>query len=461
MRNYLRNPRGSMSKKRSAMTASILPMLIPFASGFVLRSPVATPGAPFAHRAESTAGTGTTPPVRLSPILSEIKPSKTVEVFGMVKQLESEGVSVTSLCVGEPDFDPPQVILDATVEAVTSLGMTRYTAVAGTIELRRAISGDLAKRKGTEYDPVSEIVVSNGAKQSVYQALLATVGPGDEVIVPAPYWPSYPEMVRMTGAEPVVVDTTIDEGYIMSPEALEGAITGKTRVLLLCNPSNPTGAVYSPDALQSLAGVLSRHPDVLVVADEIYERLTYDGAEHRAFASISPEMFQRTLTVNGFSKSHAMTGYRLGYLACPAPYARAVTTLQGQITSCPCGISQHAGVAAITLVDDATMDGIAATMQSKRDYVLERLGAMGGVGLGADPEKSKPRGAFYVLPDVSGFCGGDDVRLCVELLEEEKLALVPGTSFGAPGTVRISYATGLEELGIAMDKLERFLGQRL
>eukprot|EP00587_Corethron_hystrix_P004986 CAMPEP_0113317472 /NCGR_PEP_ID=MMETSP0010_2-20120614/12365_1 /TAXON_ID=216773 ORGANISM="Corethron hystrix, Strain 308" /NCGR_SAMPLE_ID=MMETSP0010_2 /ASSEMBLY_ACC=CAM_ASM_000155 /LENGTH=383 /DNA_ID=CAMNT_0000174457 /DNA_START=321 /DNA_END=1472 /DNA_ORIENTATION=+ /assembly_acc=CAM_ASM_000155 len=377
----------------------------------------------------------------------------------MVKQLESQGVSVTSLCVGEPDFDPPKPIIDATVQAATQLGMTRYTAVTGTLELRKAISFDLLRRKNTDYDPATEIVVANGAKQAVYQALLAVVGPGDEVIVPAPYWPSYPEMVRMCGATPVVVNTTIDDGYLLSPGALRDAITSSTRALLLCNPSNPTGAVYSKKALQELAGVLDDSPDVVIVADEIYERLTYDRVEHVSFASF-PGMMTRTITINGFSKSHAMTGYRLGYAACSATYARAIATLQGQITSCPSAISQHAGVAALTKVDDSTMDDIVAGMVRKRDYVLKRLGDIDGVNLGDDPEKSRPQGAFYVLPDVSAFCGMDDVRLCVELLDEEALALVPGDSFGAPGTVRISYATSLEELEVAMDKLQRFLEQK-
>ena len=389
----------------------------------------------------------------LNPLLSRIKPSKTVEVFSLVKQMESEGETVTSLCVGEPDFAPPKCVLDAATDAMTA-GKTTYTAVAGTIELRRAISEDLRKRKGVEYNPVTEIVVGNGAKQCVYQGLLAACGEGDEVIVPAPYWPSYPEMALMIGAQPVILETRVEDGYLIDPVALEKCLRDHPRAnaLILCNPSNPTGGVHSIELLTEIANVLEKYPNVVILADEIYERLVYtETGECASFASL-PGMFSRTITVNGFSKSHAMTGFRLGYLAAPERYAKAVALLQGQITSCASSVSQAAGVAALTKVDESWLANNVVVMREKRDYVLRELAKIDGVKVAVPPD-----GAFYVLPDVSTFYDGDDARLCLDLLREKKLALVPGESFGAPGTVRLSYATSMEELEVAMTKLREFL----
>lgn len=371
-----------------------------------------------------------------------------------MKQMEAEGEKVTSLCVGEPDFDPPAAVIEAAASAMRA-GQTRYTAVTGTIELRRAIANDLKSRKGVEYDPVSEIVVGNGAKQCVYQGLLAACGSGDEVIVPAPYWPSYPEMALLVGAEPVILETAVEDGYLINPESLDRCLEDhpRARALFLCNPSNPTGGVHSADLLGRIARVLEKYPNVIVLADEIYERLVYtDDGKCTAFASL-PGMRERTITLNGFSKSHAMTGFRLGYLAAPARYARAAAVLQGQITSCASSVSQAAGVAALGEVDESWLVDNARVMKEKRDYVLGELGRMEGVSVAVPPD-----GAFYVLPDVSGYYDGDDTKLCLDLLKEKKLALVPGESFGAPGTVRISYATSMEELEVAMGKLREFLG---
>lgn len=399
----------------------------------------------------SPSSTATEPP--LNPLLSKIKPSKTVEVFSLVKQMEAEGETVTSLCVGEPDFAPPQAVLDAATAAMAN-GQTTYTAVTGTLELRQAIADDLKNRKGVEYNPVTEIVVGNGAKQCVYQGLLAACGVGDEVIVPAPYWPSYPEMALLVGATPVILETSVKDGYLINPQALEQCLKDhpKAKVLMLCNPSNPTGGVHSTDLLLQIAQVLEKHPNIIVLADEIYERLVYtqDG-KCTAFASL-PNMFSRTITVNGFSKSHAMTGFRLGYLAAPARFAKAASVLQGQITSCASSVSQAAGVAALREVDESWLENNAEIMKRKRDYVLEELGKMDGVSVAVPPD-----GAFYVLPDVAKYYNGDDTQLCLDLLKEKKLALVPGESFGAPGTVRISYATSMEELEVAMTKLREFL----
>jgi aspartate/methionine/tyrosine aminotransferase len=415
--------------------------------------------------AAATTGSRSKSNISLNPLVASVKVSKTVEVFGLVKQLESQGVEVTSLCVGEPDFLPPQVVLDALQQAVID-GQTRYTAVTGTLALRQAIADDLARRKGTVYNPNTEIVVGNGAKQSVYQGVLAICGAGDAMIIPAPYWPSYPEMAALAGTEAIIVETQAETGYLMTPSQLRQALEANPHVkmLLLCNPSNPTGGVYSRQDLEGLANVLRDYPHVAVLADEIYERLVYPPKEDvpefdnpkdwcPSFASI-PGMWERTLTVNGFSKAYAMTGLRLGYIAAPEPFAKAVTTLQSQLTSCASSISQAAGVAALTQVPDSVLEENVKLMQAKRDYVLQELANMPYVNL---PEA--PRGAFYVLPDLSAApkYNGDDTQLCLDLLQDQKLALVPGTSFGAPGTVRLSYATSMEELQTAMTKLKNFL----
>jgi aspartate/methionine/tyrosine aminotransferase len=387
----------------------------------------------------------------LNPIVAAVKPSKTVEIFSLVKEMEAAGETVTSLCVGEPDFLPPQAVLDATIAAVQA-GETRYTAVTGTANLRAAIAQDLKRRKGVEYNSVNEIVVGNGAKQCVYQGILATCGPGDKVLVPAPYWPSYPEMVKLASAEPVIVETNAESGYLITPEDLRSTLEShpEIKLIILCNPSNPTGGVYHLEQLQAIGKVLEDFPKVLVLADEIYERLVYDG-DCPAFAAVE-NMFSRTMTVNGFSKAYAMTGMRLGYVAAPQPLAKAITTIQSQLTSCAGSISQAAGVAALTQVTDEELDKNVEIMKEKRDYVLDELSKIPGVKVAVPPN-----GAFYVLPDVSGYFGGDDTQLCLELLKAKKLAIVPGSSFGAPGTVRLSYATSKEELGIALTKLREFL----
>lgn len=405
--------------------------------------------------------------VQLNPLLSSIQPSKTVEIFSLVKEMQAAGNQVTSLSVGEPDFDPPQAVKDALLKAIGA-GNTRYTAVTGTVELRQAISRDLQRRKGVEYNPQTEIVVANGAKQAVYQGILATVGVGDKVIVPAPYWPSYPEMVKLAGGTPIILDTSSESGFLMDPKQLRDCLEthgGAVKLLILCNPSNPTGGVYRESDLEELVAVLQDFPQVVILADEIYERLVYYDSDDSTIAASTagspmmasmPGMWNRTMTINGFSKAFAMTGLRLGYMAAPAPLARACTTLQSQFTSCASSVSQAAGVAALEEVSDEELDANVQIMKSKRDYVLEKLQSMAHVTV-----EIPPMGAFYVLCDVSHYCqsGLDDTQFCLNLLREQSLALVPGSSFGAPGTVRISYATSLEELGVAMEKLQAFLEQ--
>ena len=395
----------------------------------------------------------------LNPLVTSVKMSATVAIFSLVKQMEAEGQTVTSLCVGEPDFLPPTAVLQAASRAILS-GDTKYTAVTGTAKLRNAIAADLHSRKHTLYRP-DEIIVSNGAKQAVYQGILATCGVNDAVIVPAPYWPSYPEMVTLVGAQPIILQTEEKDGYLITPQALRDTLQQaqtrglQVKLLILCNPSNPTGGVHNRQQLEQLAKVLEDYPHVFILADEIYERLVYADSsqdEHVSFAALSPAMFARTMTVNGFSKSHAMTGMRLGYMAAPMYIAKAVTTIQSQLTSCAGSVSQAAGLAALTLVSEEEMKHNVQVMREKRDYVMDRLRQIPHVTLAVPPN-----GAFYVLPDVSYYYQGNDEQLCLDLLKSHRLAIVPGSSFGAPGTVRISYATSMEELKIAMDKLQDFL----
>jgi len=410
---------------------------------------------------QTKLSTSTEPfPISINPILDDVKVSATVQIFSNVKQMQAEGIEVTSLCVGEPDFPPPQAVLDAASKAILDCD-TRYTAVTGTAALRQAIARDLLERKGIAYDANTEIVVGNGAKQCVYQGVFATAGAGDTVIIPAPYWPSYPEMVSLAGAESVILETKESDGYLITPEALRECLetceanNQRVKLMILCNPSNPTGGVHNRKRLTELAEVLKDYPHVAILADEIYERLVYNDSEedaHVSFAAISPEMYQRTMTINGFSKAYAMTGLRLGYMAAPQPLAKAATTIQSQVTSCAGSISQAAGVAALNDVTEEEMNKNVQIMREKRDYVIDRLRKMEGVTLAVPPT-----GAFYALPDVSGYYDGDDTQLCLDLLQKKRLALVPGSSFGAPGTVRISYATSSEELEVAMNKFQEFL----
>eukprot|EP00980_Cylindrotheca_fusiformis_P008936 scaffold1909_cov130-Cylindrotheca_fusiformis.AAC.3 len=406
---------------------------------------------PFRSSLRATTTTDGSSEIALNPIVASVKVSKTVEIFSLVKQMEADGEKVTSLCVGEPDFLPPKAVLDAATAAILK-GETRYTAVTGTADLRNAIATDLKRRKGIEYDPRTEIIVGNGAKQCVFQGVLATCGKGDAVIIPAPYWPSYPEMAALVGAESIILETTADSGYLATPEKLRETLENHSnaKLLILCNPSNPTGGVYRQEQLEAIAAVIKDYPNVAVLADEIYERLVYEG-DCPSFANIDG-MFCRTMTINGFSKAYAMTGMRLGYVAAPQKLAKAITTVQSQLTSCAGSISQAAGVAALMQVTDEELAENVRVMKEKRDFVLGELEKMPGVSVAMPPN-----GAFYVLPDVSGYFSGDDTELCLQLLKSQKLALVPGSSFGAPGTVRLSYATSFEELTIAMDKLAKFL----
>ena len=379
-------------------------------------------------------------------------PSATLAVSGRAKALKRAGRPVIELSAGEPDFPTPEPVSQAGIRAIEE-GYTTYTANPGMPELREAIAEWLAATYGVTYS-ADDILCSNGAKQSVAQALLVALCPGDEVLIPAPYWVSYPEMVRLAGAQPVVVPTTPEDGYRLAPDRLAAALTEKTRALILNSPSNPTGAIYSPAELEALAAVLRDHPNVLVISDEIYSQVVYD-AEHIAFASLEG-MFDRTVTVNGFSKAYAMTGWRLGYLAGPSWLVKAASKVQGQLTSAPSTITQKAGLAALQM-DHEPVRQMVRAFRERRDFVLSSLAQLPGV------QCPRPEGAFYVFPDFSSYFGtttpaGQKVdgseALCFYLLEEHHVALVPGEAFGAPYGVRISYAAGMDDLREAMCRID-------
>eukprot|EP00238_Polyblepharides_amylifera_P000156 CAMPEP_0196572308 /NCGR_PEP_ID=MMETSP1081-20130531/2381_1 /TAXON_ID=36882 /ORGANISM="Pyramimonas amylifera, Strain CCMP720" /LENGTH=420 /DNA_ID=CAMNT_0041889585 /DNA_START=56 /DNA_END=1318 /DNA_ORIENTATION=+ len=397
----------------------------------------------------------------LNPRVAALQPSKTMALTDLARALKEQGVPVIGLAAGEPDFDTPAAIVEAGVAALRE-GYTRYTPNAGTSQLQAAICHKLQEENGLQYEP-KHIVVSNGAKQSIAQAILATCGPGDEVVIPAPYWVSYPEMVRLSGAEGVVVPTFQEEGFLLSPDSLSAALTDRSRVLILCSPSNPTGAVYPRERLQEIAQIVSRHPRLLVISDEIYEHIIYPPAEHVSFASL-PGMWDRTLTVNGFSKCFAMTGWRLGYLAAPAAFASACARVQSQQTSGASSVAQHAALAALGLgrAGGQPVQEMKEAFHARRDYVVGRLQSMEGIQL------SSPDGAFYVMPDVSSFLGPsvealswgpvpDVDSLCRYLVEEAQVALVPGDAFGIDTCLRISYAASMEVLTEALDRIENAL----
>ncbi len=394
-------------------------------------------------------------PLSLNPRVAAMQPSATLAMTARAMELRRAGKPVVGLSAGEPDFGTPDAIGKAAMEAIEA-GFTHYTHNMGMPELREGIAAKLARDSGLTYAP-EQIICSNGAKQSVALAIAVLCRPGDEVLIPAPYWVSYPEMTRFAGAEPVAVPTTVATEYRLTPEALEAAITPKTRMLILCSPSNPTGSVYSAAELEALAEVLRRHEGIYILSDEIYEYVIFD-AEHVSFASL-PGMYARTITVNGFSKGYAMTGWRLGYMAADQGIVKAASKLQGQFTSAPCSITQKAGVAALAMPSEP-IDAMVAAFRERRDYMLQELTAIDGIVC------PKPEGAFYLFPNVSAFFGktapsgrridtADD--LCFYLLEEHFVALVSGTGFGDPEGLRISYAASMENLQEAMRRIKEGL----
>nr|GME21092.1 bifunctional aspartate aminotransferase and glutamate/aspartate-prephenate aminotransferase [Ipomoea batatas] len=397
--------------------------------------------------------------ISLSPRVNAVKPSKTVAITDQATALALAGVPVIRLAAGEPDFDTPAPIAEAGINAIRE-GYTRYTPNAGTMEIRQAICHKLKEENGLTYTP-DQILVSNGAKQSILQAVLAVCSPGDEVLIPAPFWVSYPEMARLADANPVILPTSISENFIMDPKLLESKLTEKSRLLILCSPSNPTGSVYPRKVLEDIAKIVAKHPRLLVLSDEIYEHIIYAPATHTSFASL-PGMWERTLTVNGFSKAFAMTGWRLGYIAGPKHFVAACNKIQSQSTSGASSISQKAGVAALGLgyAGGEAVATMVKAFRERRDFLVKSFGEMEGVKI------SEPQGAFYLFIDFSSYYGvevagfgavTDSESLCRYLLDKAQVALVPGDAFGNDTCIRISYAASLSTLQAAVERIRKAL----
>jgi aspartate aminotransferase len=395
----------------------------------------------------------------LAQSLNRIKPSATIAVTDKARALKAAGRDVIGLGAGEPDFDTPENIKHAAIKAIEGGKAAKYTAVDGIPELKAAIARKFKRENGLDYKP-SQIIVGTGGKQVLYNAFVATLDPGDEVVIAAPYWVSYPDMVMLAGGEPVGVPTTIGSGFKMTPEALERAITARTKWVLLNSPSNPTGAAYTRAELKKLTDVLVRHPDVLVMTDDMYEHLVYDDFEFTTPAQIEPRLYERTLTVNGVSKTYCMTGWRIGYAGGPEPLIKAMAMIQSQSTSNPTAVSQWAAVEAL----DGPQDFIAkhnAIFKERRDLCVSMLNQARGI------QCPKPEGAFYVYPSCAGTIGRTaptgkelvtDEDFVSELLLTEGVAVVQGTPFGFGPAFRISYATKTEDVEEACRRIQRFCG---
>jgi len=379
----------------------------------------------------------------------------TIAISSKAKALKAEGVDIIDFGLGEPDFDTPRHIKQAAIEAINE-GFTKYTPAAGTPELRRAVAEKFRKDNGLDYGP-SQVFLSCGAKHSLFNVILACCEEGDEVIIPVPYWVSYPEMVKASGAECIFLPTSEETEFKISAEQLANAITPKSRMLILNSPSNPTGSVYAASELEALAAVVADHPNLLVLSDEIYEALVYDGMQHVSFASL-PGMFERTVVVNGFSKAYAMTGWRLGYAAGPAEIIKAAIRLQSHATSGPCSVSQRAGLAALS-GDQSCVAEMRAEFDRRRKRIVSGLNAISGVTC------VEPKGAFYALPNVSAFYGkeikGQKVHGSMEFaqlcLDKARIAVVPGCAFGDDRVIRLSYATSLENIEKGLARLADLL----
>jgi aspartate aminotransferase len=391
-----------------------------------------------------------------SAALRRVKPSATLAMTGKVRELKRQGRDVLGLSAGEPDFDTPENIQDAAIRAIRE-GKTRYTDVDGVPELKQAVVDKFKRENGLNYK-TSQVNVSPGGKAVIFNALMATCSPGDEVITPAPFWTSYPEMVLLAGGEPVRAMTEQANGYRLTPEALEAAITPRTRWLILNSPNNPSGAVYTAEDLRALAEVLRLHPRVWVLTDDMYEHIIYDGMEFTTFVQAAPDMYDRTLTMNGVSKAYAMTGWRIGYAAGPEPLIAAMRKVEGQSTSNPSSIAQYAALEALTGPQDFIPER-ARVFEGRRDLVLSMLNQATGI------DCAKPEGAFYVYPSVAALIGkrtpqgtviADDETFVTELLETEDVAAVHGTAFGLGPNFRISYATSEDILEEACSRIQRF-----
>ncbi|GAB4336038.1 MAG: pyridoxal phosphate-dependent aminotransferase [Calditrichia bacterium] len=395
--------------------------------------------------------------MKIASRINRIEGSKTLQVKEKALEMRARGYDVVDVTAGEPDFDTPQAIRQAAIEAING-GFTRYTAITGIPELRKLIAQKLKTENGLDYTP-EQIIVSNGAKQSILNTLFAIVEEGDEVLIPVPYWVSYPEQVKMTGAKPVLIDT-MKTGFKLTPEVLSQHITGSTRVIILNSPSNPTGVVYTKEELTALAQIL-KDKDIWVISDEIYEKLIYDGLEHTSIATLEG-MYEKTIVINGFSKSHAMTGWRLGYAAAPLPLVKAMSKIQGHSTSNASSISQKAGVAALGNLE-GEIEKMRQTFEERRNYIKGILDGFKHL------DYVNPQGAFYFFIDVSKVfgcrCGAEvidnSIKFSTYLTENYYLVTVPGAVFGADNYIRMSFAASREVLEKAMDRLTRAVKEML
>jgi len=391
----------------------------------------------------------------LSTALQRIKPSATIAVTNRARELKAAGRDVIGLGAGEPDFDTPAHIRDA-AKAALDRGETRYTAVDGTPELKRAIVAKFKRENGLSYEP-AQISVGTGGKQVLFNALMATLDPGDEVVIPAPYWVSYPDMVHLCGGTPVIVPTSLATGFKMRPADLARAITPRTKWIIFNSPSNPSGAAYTRDEIKAVTDVLVRHPQVWVMSDDMYEHIVYDDFVFASPAQVEPRLYERTLTVNGVSKAYAMTGWRIGYGGGPKALIAAMATLQSQSTSNPAAVSQAAAVAALNGPQDF-LPGWVKAFKDRRDLVVSMLNQATGIAC------PSPQGAFYVYPSCAGTIGkrtpdgktiASDSDFVTYLLEAEGVAVVQGEAFGLSPHFRISYATSTEELTRACERIQR------
>ncbi|ABB58575.1 pyridoxal phosphate-dependent aminotransferase [Synechococcus elongatus] len=383
--------------------------------------------------------------MKLSERVGRVSPSLTLAIAAQAKAMKAEGLDVCSFSAGEPDFETPLHIRNAAAQALAE-GKTRYGPAAGEPDLREAIAQKLRADNGLDYQ-AANILVTNGGKQSLYNLMQVLLDPGDEVIIPAPYWLSYPEMVKLAGGVPVIVETFASDGFKLQPQQLAGAITPRTRLLVLNSPSNPTGMVYSRQELEAIAPIIEAH-DFWVVSDEIYEKILYDGADHHSIGSLSPACFERTLISNGFAKAYSMTGWRVGYLAGPSELIAAAASLQSHSTSNVCTFAQYGAIAALQGPQDCVAEMLAAFTE-RRQLILNGLNQIAGLSCPI------PEGAFYVFVDISK-TGLDSMTYCRQLLDQHQVAAIPGIAFGDDRSIRLSYATDCQTIEKGLERLQLF-----
>jgi len=384
--------------------------------------------------------------MKLAARVGQVTPSITLAITAKAKGMKTEGIDVCSFSAGEPDFDTPAHVRDAAIKALKE-GKTKYGAAAGEPKLREAIANKLKSDNGLDYKP-ENVLVTNGGKHSLYNLIMALIEPGDEVIIPAPYWLSYPEMVTLAGGRSVIVPTYADNGYKISVQQLKQAITSKTKLFVLNSPSNPTGMVYTLEEIRDLAQVIVE-ADIFVVSDEIYEKILYDGSQHVSIGSLGEEIFSKTLISNGFAKGYSMTGWRLGYLAGPLEIIKAATTIQGHSTSNVCTFAQYGAIAALEGSQDCVEEMRQAFAQ-RRQVMYDGINSIPGLTC------ARPDGAFYLFPDISK-TGLRSLEFCDALLESHQVAVIPGIAFGADNNIRFSYATDMTTIKKGVERLDKFV----